>query len=121
MKEWTEDIFTNIPNVLVSCGPVRPLFDIGLLFFPIHTVTSLGKGLCDLVLMPVAEMRKEDGHIVKGIQRGAGSFGVSTAAAIVDIAQRVVGAVQASLALLQSSFRWRQSWLSTWFLLTIPT
>ncbi|VDK18854.1 unnamed protein product [Anisakis simplex] len=44
--------------------------------------------------MPVDEYRKNDGHIVKGLQKGAESFGISTAAAAVDIAQQVVGLVQ---------------------------
>jgi autophagy-related protein 2 len=44
--------------------------------------------------MPVDEYRKVDGHVVKGIQRGAESFGLSTAAVTVDIAQRLVGIVQ---------------------------
>ncbi len=47
----------------------------------------------DLVWMPVEEYRK-DGHLVKGIQKGAGSFGVSTSSAVIDLAQRLVGAVQ---------------------------
>ena len=45
-------------------------------------------------MMPVAEMRKKDGHIVKGIQKGVGSFGLSSAAGIVGIAESLVGILQ---------------------------
>lgn len=54
----------------------------------------VGQGIRDLFLMPVDEYRKDDGHIVKGLQKGAESFGISTASAAVDIAQRMVGLVQ---------------------------
>ncbi|GMT35409.1 hypothetical protein PFISCL1PPCAC_26706 [Pristionchus fissidentatus] len=79
--EWQENIMANLPGVLTSVGPISPL-------------VQIGKGICDLFWMPVAEMRKEDGHVVKGLQRGTSSFGFSTAAAVVDLAQRLVGVVQ---------------------------
>ncbi|KAF8353789.1 atg-2 [Pristionchus pacificus] len=79
--EWQENIMANIPGVLSSVGPISPL-------------VQIGKGICDLFWMPVSEMRKEDGHVVKGLQRGTSSFGFSTAAAVVDLAQRLVGVVQ---------------------------
>ncbi|CAJ0583993.1 unnamed protein product, partial [Mesorhabditis spiculigera] len=81
IDEWSEDIVKHFPNVLASCGPISPLVDIS-------------RGFYDLFWMPVNEMRKEDGRLVKGIQRGAGSFGTSTAAAVVELAQTFVGAVQ---------------------------
>ncbi|KAF8382862.1 hypothetical protein PRIPAC_72004 [Pristionchus pacificus] len=81
ITEWQEDIVANIPYALSSVGPISPFFQIG-------------KGICDLFYLPVSEMRKEDGHVVKGLQRGASSFGYSTAAAMVDLAQKLVGAVQ---------------------------
>lgn len=46
--------------------------------------------------MPVNEYCKE-GHIVKGLQRGAESFGISTATAAVDMLQRMVGVVQVGI------------------------
>ncbi|CAJ0959444.1 unnamed protein product, partial [Mesorhabditis belari] len=81
IDEWSDDIVSHFPNVLASCGPISPL-------------VQIGRGFYDLFWMPVSEMRKEDGRLVKGIQKGAGSFGVSTAAAVVELAQTLVGAVQ---------------------------
>lgn len=52
--------------------------------------------------MPVNEYCREEGHFVKGLQKGAESFGVSTAAAAVEMLQRMVGVVQVGIF---SSFR----------------
>ena len=48
----------------------------------------------DLFWMPVVEFRKEDGHPVKGLQKGFSSFGLNSAAGIVGMAQTLVGLVQ---------------------------
>lgn len=53
--------------------------------------------MVDLFWLPVAELRKEDGHVVKGIQKGVGSFGLSSAAGVVGVAQTVVGMIQVSI------------------------
>ncbi|CAI4225608.1 unnamed protein product [Auanema sp. JU1783] len=79
--EWSNDLMTNLPNVLASYGPISP-------------IVQIGRGFMDLFWLPIAEFKKPDGHIVKGIQKGVGSFSVSSAAGIVGIAQSVVGAVQ---------------------------
>uniref|UniRef100_A0A183V3U4 Autophagy-related protein 2 n=1 Tax=Toxocara canis TaxID=6265 RepID=A0A183V3U4_TOXCA len=82
INEWINDIRNSqIPGVIGSYGPISSL-------------VQIGQGIRDLFLMPVDEYRKDDGHIVKGLQKGAESFGISTAAAAVDIAQRMVGLVQ---------------------------
>ncbi|MFH4973760.1 hypothetical protein AB6A40_000469 [Gnathostoma spinigerum] len=80
--EWTNDIQDNLLlNLIGSYGPISPFFQIG-------------QGLKDLLFMPFDEYRKVDGHIVKGLQRGAESFGSSAAGAVVDISQRVIGFFQ---------------------------
>ncbi|KAK6110251.1 ATG C terminal domain family protein [Brugia pahangi] len=61
---------------------------------PIKSVVEIGFGIRDLFLMPVNEYCREEGHIIKGLQRGAESFGISTATAAVDMLQRMVGVVQ---------------------------
>uniref|UniRef100_A0A1I7WZ98 Autophagy-related protein 2 n=1 Tax=Heterorhabditis bacteriophora TaxID=37862 RepID=A0A1I7WZ98_HETBA len=61
---------------------------------------NIGKGVMDLFWLPVVELRKEDGHVVKGIQKGMGSFSLSSAAGIVGMAQTVVGVVQVRCFLL---------------------
>ncbi|PIO77569.1 hypothetical protein TELCIR_00331 [Teladorsagia circumcincta] len=81
IDEWMTDIKSNLPNVLASCGPISPF-------------VQIGKGVVDLFWLPVAELRKEDGHVVKGIQKGVGSFGLSSAAGVVGMAQTVVGVIQ---------------------------
>ncbi|XGW33403.1 hypothetical protein V3C99_017658 [Haemonchus contortus] len=81
VDEWMADIKSNLPSVLASCGPISPF-------------VQIGKGLVDLFWLPVAELRKEDGHVVKGIQKGVGSFGLSSAAGVVGMAQTVVGVIQ---------------------------
>lgn len=53
--------------------------------------------------MPVDQYKK-DGHVVKGIQRGAQSFGVSTASAALEISQKFVGAIQVRHALIIVTF-----------------
>ncbi|VDM61936.1 unnamed protein product [Angiostrongylus costaricensis] len=81
IDEWLSDIKSSIPNVLASCSPISPL-------------VQIGKGVVDLFWLPVAELRKENGHVVKGIQKGVGSFGLSSAAGVVGMAQTVVGVIQ---------------------------
>lgn len=59
--------------------------------------TVLAQGVRDLFWLPVEEYKK-DGHIVKGIQRGAESFTLSTATAALELTQRLVGTVQVGLS-----------------------
>lgn len=89
MGQWTNDMMTAMPSVIACCGPMSPFIQIG-------------KGFLDLFLLPVEEMRRQDGHVVRGIQRGIGSFGTSSAAGIVGMAQTVVGSVQTFAELLMS-------------------
>ncbi|WKY16337.1 hypothetical protein Q1695_001199 [Nippostrongylus brasiliensis] len=81
VDEWVSDLRSSLPNVLASCSPISPF-------------VQIGKGVVDLFWLPVAELRKEDGHVVKGIQKGVGSFGLSSAAGVVGMAQTVVGVIQ---------------------------
>lgn len=48
----------------------------------------------DLFYIPMMEMRREDGRLIRGLHRGASSFGTSTATAAIDAAQQVVFLVQ---------------------------
>uniref|UniRef100_A0A1I7SYJ0 Autophagy-related protein 2 n=1 Tax=Caenorhabditis tropicalis TaxID=1561998 RepID=A0A1I7SYJ0_9PELO len=79
--EWSGDMLTNMPSVIASYGPISPL-------------VQIGRGVVDLFWMPVSEFRKNDGNVMKGVQRGVGSFSVSSAAGIVGMAQTVTGFVQ---------------------------
>lgn len=81
MSEWSGDMLTNMPSVIASYGPISPL-------------VQIGRGVVDLFWMPVSEFRKNDGNVMKGVQRGVGSFGVSSAAGIIGMAQTLTGFVQ---------------------------
>jgi autophagy-related protein 2 len=81
VEEWINDIRNNqLPSVIGSFGPITSLVEIG-------------RGVRDLFYIPLSEYRKEDGRVVKGIQRGANSFGVSTATAVIDMTQCVASLV----------------------------
>lgn len=55
------------------------------------------QGLKDLVWLPIEQYRK-DGRIVRGFQRGAASFGTSTAMAALELTNRMVQTIQVCLA-----------------------
>ncbi|KAI2657093.1 hypothetical protein H4Q32_021165 [Labeo rohita] len=52
-------------------------------------------GVRDLFWMPIEQYRK-DGRIIRGLQRGAASFGTSTASAALELSNRLVQAIQAT-------------------------
>nr|XP_039262248.1 autophagy-related protein 2 homolog A-like [Styela clava] len=81
LNEWAADIRANqLPLILGGVGPM-------------HSVVQLFKGVRDLVYLPVEQYRK-DGRIVRGLQRGATSFGTSTAMATLEITNRAIGLIQ---------------------------
>ncbi|KAK0409150.1 hypothetical protein QR680_004370 [Steinernema hermaphroditum] len=80
--EWLTDIRNN--QLTKICGSYGPL----------SSLTQLAGGMCDLIALPFEELGKSDGHIVKGIQRGAGSFGLSTLATVVDFTQGIASTVK---------------------------
>ncbi|CAB1337518.1 unnamed protein product [Coregonus sp. 'balchen'] len=52
-------------------------------------------GVRDLFWMPIEQYRR-DGRIIRGLQRGAASFGTSTASAALELSNRLVQAIQAT-------------------------
>lgn len=50
-------------------------------------------GVRDLFWLPIEQYRK-DGRIIRGLQRGAASFGTSTASAALELSNRLVQAIQ---------------------------
>lgn len=60
--------------------------------FVCRTVVPV-QGLKDLVWLPIEQYRK-DGRIVRGFQRGAASFGTSTAMAALELTNRMVQTIQ---------------------------
>uniref|UniRef100_A0A8C9TLP9 Autophagy related 2A n=1 Tax=Scleropages formosus TaxID=113540 RepID=A0A8C9TLP9_SCLFO len=83
VNEWLTDIRKNqLPGILGGVGPM-------------HSVVQLFHGVRDLFWMPIEQYRK-DGRIIRGIQRGAASFGTSTASAALELSNRLVQAIQAT-------------------------
>nr|XP_033806767.1 autophagy-related protein 2 homolog B isoform X1 [Geotrypetes seraphini] len=83
VNEWLNDIKKNqLPGILGGVGPM-------------HSLVQLVQGLKDLVWLPIEQYRK-DGRIVRGFQRGAASFGTSTAMAALELTNRMVQTIQAA-------------------------
>ncbi|XP_038643270.1 autophagy-related protein 2 homolog A-like [Scyliorhinus canicula] len=81
LNEWLNDIRKNqLPGILGGVGPM-------------HSVVQLFHGLRDLFWLPIEQYRK-DGRIIRGLQRGAASFGTSTASAALELSNRLVQAIQ---------------------------
>ena len=51
------------------------------------------QGFRDLLWLPIEQFRK-DGRLMRGLQRGAASFGSSTASAALELSNRLVQAIQ---------------------------
>ncbi|XP_060538512.1 autophagy-related protein 2 homolog A [Pantherophis guttatus] len=83
LTEWLTDIRKNqLPGILGGVGPM-------------HSFVQLFHGLRDLFWLPIEQYRK-DGRIIRGLQRGAASFGTSTASAALELSNRLVQAIQAT-------------------------
>uniref|UniRef100_A0A673TVZ0 Autophagy related 2B n=1 Tax=Suricata suricatta TaxID=37032 RepID=A0A673TVZ0_SURSU len=83
VAEWLTDIKKNqLPGLLGGVGPL-------------HSLVQLVQGLKDLVWLPIEQYRK-DGRLVRGFQRGAASFGTSTAMAALELTNRMVQTIQAA-------------------------
>uniref|UniRef100_A0A5S6QFN4 Autophagy-related protein 2 n=1 Tax=Trichuris muris TaxID=70415 RepID=A0A5S6QFN4_TRIMR len=75
LNEWLTDIRQN--QLLSIVGSVGPL----------HNISEIAQGIRDLFWMPVDEFRR-DGRIIRGLHRGAHSFGITTAAALLELTQK---------------------------------
>ncbi|XP_075401574.1 autophagy-related protein 2 homolog A isoform X2 [Tenrec ecaudatus] len=83
LNEWLQDIRKNqLPGLLAGVGPM-------------HSVVQLFQGFRDLLWLPIEQYRK-DGRLIRGLQRGAASFGSSTASAALELSNRLVQAIQAT-------------------------
>jgi len=81
ITEWLNDIKQNqLKSILGGVGPA-------------YSFMQLFQGLKDLFWMPVLQYR-QDGRIVRGIQRGAHSFSTSTAMAVLELSNRLVSTMQ---------------------------
>ncbi|KAH9422374.1 Autophagy protein [Dermatophagoides pteronyssinus] len=81
IEEWGRDIKRNqLPSILGGVGPM-------------HSFIQLFQGIRDLFWIPIDQYRR-DQRIVRGIQRGAYAFSVSTAMATLELANRLVVLIQ---------------------------
>ncbi|KAJ6216747.1 hypothetical protein RDWZM_007904 [Blomia tropicalis] len=83
IEEWAKDIKRNqLPSILGGVGPM-------------HSFIQLFQGIRDLFWMPIDQYRR-DQRIVRGIQRGAYAFSISTAMATLELANRLVSLIQST-------------------------
>jgi len=81
LTEWLNDIKVNqLQSILGGVGPA-------------YSFLKLFQGIKDLFWMPVQQYR-QDGRIVRGLQRGAHSFSTSTAMAVLELSNRLVSTIQ---------------------------
>ena len=63
---------------------------------PIRSVVNVGSGVADLVLLPIAQYKK-DGRVLRGVQKGATSFLKSTAMEALKLSARLATGTQVIL------------------------
>ena len=63
---------------------------------PIRSVVNVGSGVADLVLLPIAQYKK-DGRVVRGLQKGANAFVKSTAMEAIRLGARLATGTQVIL------------------------
>ena len=63
---------------------------------PIRSVVNVGSGVADLVLLPIAQYKK-DGRVLRGVQKGATSFFKSTAMEAIKLGARLATGTQVIL------------------------
>ncbi|EIW60338.1 uncharacterized protein TRAVEDRAFT_63914 [Trametes versicolor FP-101664 SS1] len=81
---WTPDVkATQLVEVISGVAPIR-------------SVVNVGSGVADLVLLPIAQYKK-DGRVVRGLQKGANSFVQSTAMEAIRLGARLATGTQVIL------------------------
>lgn len=81
---WTPDVkATQLVDVISGVAPIR-------------SMVNVGSGVADLVLLPIAQYKK-DGRIVRGVQKGATAFVKSTAIEAIKMGARLATGTQVIL------------------------
>ncbi|KAI0374905.1 hypothetical protein BV20DRAFT_1032957 [Pilatotrama ljubarskyi] len=81
---WTPDVkATQLVDVISGVAPIR-------------SVVNVGSGVADLILLPIAQYKK-DGRVVRGLQKGANSFVKSTAMEAIRLGARLATGTQVIL------------------------
>ncbi|KAI9623207.1 hypothetical protein H4Q26_014703 [Puccinia striiformis f. sp. tritici PST-130] len=87
---WTPDVKANqLADVISGIAPVR-------------SVVNLGTGIADLVLLPIEEMKKKDGRLSRGIQKGTSSFAKNTTLEVIKLGARLAIGTQVILEKAES-------------------
>ncbi|KAJ3557004.1 hypothetical protein NM688_g1710 [Phlebia brevispora] len=81
---WTPDVkATQLVDVISGVAPIR-------------SVVNVGSGVADLVLLPIAQYRK-DGRLIRGLQKGTTAFVQSTAVEAIKLGARLATGTQVIL------------------------
>ncbi|KAJ3787784.1 hypothetical protein GGU10DRAFT_134981 [Lentinula aff. detonsa] len=81
---WTPDVkATQLVDVISGVAPIR-------------SVVNVGSGIADLVLLPIAQYKK-DGRIVRGVQKGTTAFVKSTATEAIKLGAKLATGTQVIL------------------------
>ncbi|KAE9409647.1 hypothetical protein BT96DRAFT_953466 [Gymnopus androsaceus JB14] len=81
---WTPDVkATQLVDVISGVAPIR-------------SIVNVGSGIADLVLLPIAQYKK-DGRIVHGVQKGTTSFVKSTAIEAIKLGAKLATGTQVIL------------------------
>jgi autophagy-related protein 2 len=81
---WTPDVKANqLADIISSIGPIR-------------SIVNVGSGVADLVLLPIAQYKK-DKRLVRGVQKGTTSFLKTTAMEAIQIGARLATGTQVIL------------------------
>ncbi|KAF8892528.1 hypothetical protein BD779DRAFT_1610102 [Infundibulicybe gibba] len=81
---WTPDVkATQLMEVISGVAPIR-------------SIVNVGSGVADLVLLPIAQYKK-DGRIVRGVQKGTTAFVKSTAIEAIKLGARLATGTQVIL------------------------
>ncbi|KAH7889362.1 hypothetical protein F5I97DRAFT_1940745 [Phlebopus sp. FC_14] len=86
---WTPDVkATQLVDVISGVSPIR-------------SMVNVGSGVADLVLLPIAQYKK-DGRIVRGVQKGTRAFVQSTAMEAIKLGARLATGTQVILEQAES-------------------
>ncbi len=81
---WTPDVkATQLVDVISGVAPIR-------------SVVNVGSGVADLILLPIAQYKK-DGRVYRGLQKGTNAFMKSTAMEAIRLGARLATGTQVIL------------------------
>lgn len=86
---WTPDVKANqLADVISGVSPIR-------------SAVNVGSGVADLILLPIAQYKK-DGRVIRGLQKGTTAFVKSTAVEAIRLGARLATGTQVVLEQAES-------------------